>query len=159
MVIVLCKFDQRALPDWPLRPMLNTFLAFFSLLTKAAFMIPVSAAISSSQWLYFLQYRPLCEFYPFDQASRGAWGSLALLWKVKHRHLTSIGAFITIISTLTSPITQLAIRHPLRNVEVPGEAITSAIKSLKRATARARLRKKGCLMVLSWIQLLLSWGL
>lgn len=74
-------FDGKALPTLPLSITLNTFLAFFTTLTKAAFMIAVCEALSQWKWNWFATRadRPLHDFQLFDDASRGAWGSLQLL--------------------------------------------------------------------------------
>jgi hypothetical protein len=131
IVVVLAAFDQQDLPDWPLNITLNTFLAFFTTLARAAFMFPVSIAISQTQWTWFLRERPLYDFHVLDQSSRGPWGSLVLLWRVRFKHIISLGAFLTVVSILTSPISQLAIRYPVRDVVVLGEeATTKAVRSI-----------------------------
>ncbi|KAF2804551.1 uncharacterized protein BDZ99DRAFT_525387 [Mytilinidion resinicola] len=45
-------------------------------------MLPVSSAISQAQWTWFSRERPFYDFHVFDQASRGAWGSLILLLRM-----------------------------------------------------------------------------
>jgi len=67
---------------------LNTFLAFFTTFTKAAFMIPISEALSQWKWNIYasgLPSRPLADFQVLDAASRGVWGSWMLFrnfrWK------------------------------------------------------------------------------
>ncbi|KAK6212227.1 hypothetical protein QIS74_10181 [Colletotrichum tabaci] len=121
VIVVLDNYDQQPLPDWPLSMTLNTFLAFFTTLSKAAFMLPVSVAISQSQWGWLRKNRPLYDLHVFDQASRGPWGSIMLLWRIRHRHFVTLGAFLMIVSAVTSPITQLAISYPVRNTVARGE--------------------------------------
>ncbi|KAF6824983.1 hypothetical protein CMUS01_10020, partial [Colletotrichum musicola] len=58
IVIILQQLDQRDLPNWPLGITLNTLLAFLTAATKACFMIPVSIAISQTQWVWFSQGKP-----------------------------------------------------------------------------------------------------
>jgi hypothetical protein len=60
---------------------LNTFLAFFTTMTKASFMLAVAEALSQWKWNWFAtnSERPLHDFQLFDDASRGAWGSTKLL--------------------------------------------------------------------------------
>lgn len=130
IVVVLSYFDQKSLPDWPMSISLNSFLAFFATLAKAAFMLPVSIAISQAQWGWFLRERPLYDFHIFDQASRGTWGSLVLLWRIRCRHFVALGALLMICSTLTSPVTQLAIKYPMRDVAATGGASSWAVRTI-----------------------------
>lgn len=144
IIVVLAHFDQRGLPDWPLSITLNSFLAFFTTLIKATFMLPVSTAISQMKWSWFLQDRPIYDFHIIDQASRGLRGSFMLLWRAHLKSFISLGAVIVITSTLTSPVTQLAINYPIRDREVPSGAYARAIRkietpvdSLTHATSKA----------------------
>ncbi|KAK0654190.1 hypothetical protein QBC41DRAFT_386543 [Cercophora samala] len=120
IVIVLISHSEKQLPNWPLKISLNSILALLTTLAKACFMWPVSNAISQAQWSWFLQDRPLHDFHLIDQASRGSWGALALLWRVRHKHFVSLAALLSIICVLTSPLTQLAIDYPSRHVPSPG---------------------------------------
>ncbi|KAK3987180.1 hypothetical protein QBC44DRAFT_400961 [Cladorrhinum sp. PSN332] len=133
IIIVLALFDQKELPNWPLRISLNTVLAFLAIVAKAAFMMPVSAAISQTQWSWFSRERPLYDFHLVDQASRGPLGSAKLALRVRHRHLITLGAMLTIVSVLTSPITQLAINYPVRQVQHHGEARLSGLRRLNHS--------------------------
>jgi len=81
VVLLLC--DNRPLPDLPLNITLNTFVAFFSTISKAAFMLPIAEAISQCKWNWFHSDRPLADFETFDEASRGFWGSVALLSRLR----------------------------------------------------------------------------
>ncbi|KAL6354154.1 hypothetical protein LRP88_12488 [Fusarium phalaenopsidis] len=112
---------------------MNSFLAFFTTLAKAAFMLPVSAAISQTHWSWFLRPRPLYDFQVLDQASRGAWGSMTLLsrWRIQWGPTIALGALLMIVSAVTSTVTQLAIKYPIRNKEVPRGAYTRAIRQIE----------------------------
>jgi len=85
IVGVLLVFDDQPLPRLPLQVTLNTFVALFSTMSKAAFMLPIAEAISQCKWNWFRTDRPLSDFETFDEASRGFWGSLALLFRVRWR--------------------------------------------------------------------------
>ncbi|KAI8686673.1 hypothetical protein NCS56_00327800 [Fusarium sp. Ph1] len=125
---------SKGLPDWPLSITLNSFVAFFTTLTKATFMLPVSTAISQIKWSWFLQDRPIYDFHILDQASRGIRGSFMLLWRAHFKNFISLGAFVVIASTLTSPVTQLAINYSTRDREVPGDAYARAIRKIETPT-------------------------
>ncbi len=64
---------------------LNTVLAFLSTLSRAAFMVPTAEAISQCKWNWFRNSQPLADFSTFDEASRGFWGSVALLTRMRGR--------------------------------------------------------------------------
>ncbi|KXH40665.1 hypothetical protein CSIM01_06926 [Colletotrichum simmondsii] len=121
IVVVLASHDNHTLPKWRFKITLNTFLAFFATLAKGAFMLPVSTALSQLKFTWFMKTRPLHDFQVFEQASRSWWGSMKLLFWVRLKHTVTIGAILTIISILSSPVTQLAISYPLRNTTAIGE--------------------------------------
>ncbi len=85
IVAVLRAYDGRPLPTLPMHITLNTFLAFFTTLTKAAFAMAVAEALSQWKWNWFEADRPLTDFQTFDAASRGPWGSLKLLARLRGR--------------------------------------------------------------------------
>ncbi|KXH32511.1 hypothetical protein CSIM01_11096 [Colletotrichum simmondsii] len=148
IVAVLCSYDQQPLPDWPLHITLNTFLAFFTTLAKAAFMLPVSVAISQTQWSWFLKDRPLHDLQLFDQASRGPWGSVMLLKRIRYKHFVSLGAFLMVVSALTSPVTQLAIKYPIRDsVALREEAKAAAVRNMTSDEDRMNLGARRALVL------------
>src|SRR5690606_26927973 len=104
IIVVLSKFNEQSLPDWPYNITLNTFLAIVSTCARDTCMFPVSVAISQAQWSWFLKARPLYDFHLRDQASRSPWGSLVLLWRAPvFRHPLALGAILTVIGVLTTP--------------------------------------------------------
>ncbi|KAK1469681.1 hypothetical protein CMEL01_01448 [Colletotrichum melonis] len=127
IIVVLFRYDSQELRHWPLGTTLNSFLALFTALAKAAFMIPVCACISQSQWAWYANGtpKPLYDFELIDQASRVAWGSLVLLWRFRFQHFVVLGALLTTISALTSPFTQLSINYSLKDIPVEKEASES----------------------------------
>ncbi|GAB1317797.1 hypothetical protein MFIFM68171_08007 [Madurella fahalii] len=125
IIAVLRAYDGRALPELPMHVTLNTFLAFFTTLTKGSFMTFLAECISQWKWNAFHTSpgRPLIDFDVLDRASRGVAGSIALLHRLKWRHLTSCAAIITVISIATTPVTQQMISYPTRRV-ASGEPVS-----------------------------------
>ncbi|KAH7316913.1 hypothetical protein B0I35DRAFT_512755 [Stachybotrys elegans] len=114
LITILHQYDGRSIPQWPLGLTLNTLVAAFATLCRAASVVPVTEGISQLKWNYFVgQQRPLRDLYLFDQASRGPWGSVHLLGSLRGR----IGAFVTpaalvLVTGLgTSFITQSAVSY------------------------------------------------
>lgn len=86
IIIVLRNYNGKPLSDWKQAITLNSFLAIFATLAQAGLMLPISEAISQLKWIWFIQEeRPLVEFQTFDEASRGAVGSIKLLATLRGR--------------------------------------------------------------------------
>ncbi|KUL86985.1 hypothetical protein ZTR_05720 [Talaromyces verruculosus] len=84
IAIVLRQFDQHKVPSWPLGITLNTLLAFLTAICQSTFVFPVVQGLSQMKWTWFMgKNRPLEDFERFDSASRGAWGSIMLLFSTK----------------------------------------------------------------------------
>jgi len=72
---------------------LNAFVAFFTTLAAVTLLIPVTEAVSQWKWNYFMTEQPLSDFEVFDDASRGAWGSVLLLRRFSFRFATPSSSF------------------------------------------------------------------
>ncbi|KAL3417460.1 hypothetical protein PVAG01_11460 [Phlyctema vagabunda] len=123
LVVLLQHYDGKRQPSWD-RLTLNTAVAALSTLSRTLFMVPVGAAISQGAWIWFsIEHQKnncrskLSDLDAFDDASRGAWGSLMLLFRTKHHHLVSIGAMITILTLGFDSFTQQLLSTQYRLVE------------------------------------------
>jgi hypothetical protein len=97
VIIVVLRFsDSKRDISWPLGLSLNAFLALCSTLVRVAFMVPIAEGLGQLKWIWFgsRKPRPMDHFKAFDNASRGIWGSLVLLFSLKGYcpyHITSDG--------------------------------------------------------------------
>lgn len=84
IVIILRVYDQKRLPQWPLSITINTAISVFATISQMAMLEPVTESISQLKWIWFTKrVQPLSDFDAFDQASRGPWGSLLLIAKLR----------------------------------------------------------------------------
>ncbi|CAK7217112.1 hypothetical protein SEUCBS140593_003095 [Sporothrix eucalyptigena] len=130
IVAVLGSYNNNALPKLPLHISLNTLIAFLATLAKAALMIPIAESISQWKWNWFRTGRNLVDFQTFDLASRGLWGSVSLIGKTRWRNIATVGAAVTIIGIVTSPITQQTVSYPERPASSNGTATTWAARHI-----------------------------
>jgi hypothetical protein len=120
--LVLQQWDKRPQQQWSYNHLtLNGLVAILSTVTRASLLVPVAGAISQAKWTWFSAPRgqTLESFEVIDQSSRGAWGSLRLLWHTRCYHLMSIGALITILALAFDTFSQQVITVDFRNVEDP----------------------------------------
>lgn len=84
LIIVLQKFDNKPLPNWRSGLTLNTVVSWISTVLKATLLLPVGSCISQLSWVWFNeQTRSLADICFFDAASRGPWGSLKLIFRLR----------------------------------------------------------------------------
>jgi len=105
-VAMVWSFDNKPLPHWPYRLSINTFIAAFSVLLKTSAGLVLAEALSHIKWTELRTPRTLRSFTVHDDASRGPWGAVALLWNDKGRHISSLGALIIILILFMEPFTQ-----------------------------------------------------
>ncbi|PCH02285.1 Protein of unknown function DUF3176 [Penicillium occitanis (nom. inval.)] len=122
LIGVLRHFDGHALQTWPYKITLNSVVAALSTVARTALMIPVGQAVSQGAWNWFsaTRQKKKCEsrledLEIFDGASRGALGSLKLLWRMKGRHIASIGALLTILVLAFDIFTQQVVSIRYQN--------------------------------------------
>ena len=114
---ILRHLSDRSLNAWPLGLAIITVL---SKVASAALILPISEAIGQLKWTWFhgKKSRDAFDFEIFDKASRGAWGSVMLLFRTKGRSLAALGALLTIlllaIDTFFQQVTDLPERWKLQ---------------------------------------------
>lgn len=100
------------LPQWPYSISVNSLIAVLTVIMKAAVLLVTAEGLSQLKWQWFGRERPLVDLVTYDKASRGPWGSLELMLKLRHHHIvTSIGAFVTVMALAIDPVTQQILRY------------------------------------------------
>lgn len=102
MLYFLRKYDQKPKSDWPFSLTVNAFLQIFTTMLRGAILMPVAQSISQLKYTWFTSSsRSLEDFGTFDDASRGIWGSLRLIWRQKAAYVhLSCSSSISMISFL-----------------------------------------------------------
>ena len=92
LFLLLYLYDGKKQSDWPSQVFtLNALVALIATMTRVSMMIPITQALSQGKWDWFSKGRqrevrngkPLGDLEVLDNASRSAFGSLKLLWKLK----------------------------------------------------------------------------
>jgi hypothetical protein len=118
IIIVLAAYQEKPLSSWRfvynITP--NTLVALLSTLSRTALIVPVASCISQLKWIHLVSSpRPLRELQVFDDASRGPWGSLELIWKLHFKtKLATWASIITILSLTMGPLSQQLLSYPSR---------------------------------------------
>ncbi|KAK2754921.1 hypothetical protein CKAH01_05935 [Colletotrichum kahawae] len=115
IVIILSVHDERPLPNWPDLISINSLIAIFTAVFKAALILPIAEGIGQLKWTWYRQPQRLDDIVLFDNATRGPWGCLLLIIKQLPRprkaYLAGLGAFITIAALAVDPISKAMIEH------------------------------------------------
>lgn len=83
ILILLGAFNNKPLPDWKFIT-LNGIISVLSDLAHAALVYPVTEAIGQLKWVWYWDAqrpRRVADFEVFNNASRGPFGSLGMLFK------------------------------------------------------------------------------
>jgi hypothetical protein len=85
IAIVLSQADGRPPPQWALGITLNTLLAFLTSFAKVAFTLPIVEGLAQLKWIWFTSpaAKPLADFAVFENATRGPWGCIKLLFRFR----------------------------------------------------------------------------
>jgi hypothetical protein len=110
IIVLLATRKNKPLPSWPSLLGINSLLAVFSSILKAAMILPVTECISELKWVWFTTPKPVNDFICFDQASRGPWGALRLLMKRPKNIRTSFGAAIILLALAIDTFTQQSLQ-------------------------------------------------
>ncbi|KAJ5620237.1 hypothetical protein N7510_004221 [Penicillium lagena] len=100
LIVILKHYEGISPTAWPFAGLtLNGLIAALATITRVALSILISSSLGQYKWLWYSQVSPrkMRDIDTFDQASRGVWGSVVLLWRLKGRHLASFAAALTIL--------------------------------------------------------------
>lgn len=102
LMLFLTYLQGTAYASWAYRISPNAIISIMVTVGKAAMLVSVTNCLSQLKWNQYRVRRPLYNLQAFDQASRGIFGSLEMLWSVTPSIATA-GAIIVILSIAIDP--------------------------------------------------------
>ncbi|KAI6087467.1 hypothetical protein F4821DRAFT_277688 [Hypoxylon rubiginosum] len=135
IVIFLSQVGETALATWdyPIQP--NTVISILTTIGKSSMMIPIASCLGQSKWARLRRPTKLKELQILDEASRGPWGSLVLLFNIESWGATiacCLGV-VTILALAFEPTTQQILKFPIREARLQNStAILGAINQTLR---------------------------
>ncbi|KAK4214974.1 hypothetical protein QBC37DRAFT_313170 [Rhypophila decipiens] len=108
--IILPLYDGRPLDAWSFVLSLNTVVSILGATSRASMGFALSAAFGQEKWNWYRDRDDkLLTFDRFDEATRGPFGSLKLLWHLKFKHWTALGALAMAVLLGFEPFLQALI--------------------------------------------------
>jgi len=136
---LLGYYDNKTLPPrWPGGISLNTAVAVLSGIAKYAMSVPLESALGQLKWSWFRSSKPrkLIDMEHYDDATRGPWGAISLLWHLRGKHLASYGAIIVFLSLTFEPFFQQIVAYPQKPGSFGKSALTRSVEYITRTTKK-----------------------
>ncbi|KAH9908155.1 hypothetical protein F4778DRAFT_798137 [Xylariomycetidae sp. FL2044] len=122
-LVLLAQYNQKPIPRFSYGITLNALVSVFMTFSKSALLVAVAGAMSQLKWRWYQISegggRPLLDTQLFDDASRGPWGSLVLLFTPHSWSLVCLGAVVTILALAFDPFAQQLVHYPTRLITTP----------------------------------------
>jgi hypothetical protein len=102
---VLAYMNGKSYSDWGYRVALNAVVSILVTLGKSSMLVSVAACLDQLKWTHYdrgVRQRQY-QFQIFDEASRGPYGALRLLWSMTPS-LATVGCFITCLRSRLIPL-------------------------------------------------------
>ncbi|KAK7736443.1 hypothetical protein SLS63_003421 [Diaporthe eres] len=107
IIALLARYDGRPLPSWPYEITLNALIAVLTTIANASMAVPLSSGLGQLKWERMKKgYAPLADMEVLDEASRGAWGAVNMLRRLRGGVFGSLGAVAVIVALFLSPFAQ-----------------------------------------------------
>lgn len=84
IIALLVRYNGRPLPSWPYEITLNALIAVLTTIANASMAFPLSSGLGQLKWERMKKgYAPLADMEVLDEASRGAWGAINMLRRLR----------------------------------------------------------------------------
>lgn len=124
--LIVGAYDNKPLADFHSGSgiTLNTIIAILSTAARSALVYVVSATIGQLKWQWFSKSeRQLRDMQTLDEASRGPFGSIAMLFSSTRNSIAMLAGVATVMTVAFGPFFQQILEYPTRSVEAStGEA-------------------------------------
>ncbi|KAL4766992.1 hypothetical protein BDW60DRAFT_212403 [Aspergillus nidulans var. acristatus] len=121
LVVVLARHDGKPQPDWPYIS-INSLISWMTTISRACILFAVSEALGQLKWVWFMQReQPVHDLRRFDEASRGPFGALELIWALRGRHFAALSSLAMILALGFEPFAQNLIRYYQGSIDHPAE--------------------------------------
>jgi hypothetical protein len=129
LILFLAKIDGMAVSLWSFWIQPSAAIAILATFTKTSMMVPVVSCTSQLKWRHFrTRHHPLSHLDLVDDASRGPWGALVLLFQFPRFSLViSMLALVTIINLGVEPSAQQLLDTSARNSTLTNASVEVGI--------------------------------
>lgn len=126
---ILAKFNGRSLPEWPYYITLNALIAVLVAITTATMNMALQSSMGQLKWIRFTESKArLFDMEAFDDASRGTWGAIKLLFTFRGGFLGSFGALISIVALVLGAFAQQIVIYDVKEIEsLEGASVARAL--------------------------------
>ena len=109
----LYPYQNRPLPEWPYYITIGALLSTYSVSLRTAASYLLAGGLAQLKWLWYNDEQPLLDLYTYDDATRGPFGALKLLWKLRFIPSTWqwLGCLLVLVTLLTGPFTQQVLQY------------------------------------------------
>ncbi|KAL0943560.1 uncharacterized protein CTRU02_201447 [Colletotrichum truncatum] len=133
IIVLLPLFENKPLTQWSLPISMNAILSILGATSRASLAFAISACISQGKWNWYCKRSDeIMTFNRFEEASRGPWGSIRLLWWTKLRNWTALGALSAVVLVGFEPFLQAIITFSGEEMDMPESSTAAAIGRTKR---------------------------
>ncbi|KAI0414754.1 hypothetical protein F5X98DRAFT_348475 [Xylaria grammica] len=133
-IVLLAVYDGQRTDSWMAPFTLNTFISILAQTSRTSLAFGVGSSLGQAKWNNFSKRSGnLALFGAFDEASKGPWGSLNLLYRLRSWSFAIVGA--TVITTLLSyePFVQASITlYGELDKELSSSGSTTSISRIER---------------------------
>ncbi|KAL5342254.1 hypothetical protein BJX70DRAFT_410909 [Aspergillus crustosus] len=111
LVAILIQYNEQPQPSWGYMS-LNSLISWLTTIVKGCIIVSCSEALGQLKWVWFSQKaQPIQELRTFDAASRGAYGAVELIWRLRARHFAVFGTLAVTLALAIDPFAQNLVRY------------------------------------------------